>query len=93
MKLYVGNLPHSYSEQDLEELFSEYPSVVSCKLIFDRDTKRSKGFGFVEFSSDEEAKKAIADMHGKDAGGRALVVNEARPQEKRENTRPFKRRY
>jgi cold-inducible RNA-binding protein len=88
-KLYVGNLPHSYSEEDLKELFSQFSSVISAKLIIDRDTGRSKGFGFVEFESGDEADEAISEMHGKDAGGRALVVNEARPQVKRENTRPF----
>ncbi len=84
MKLYVGNLPHSYNEQDLKNVFSEYSSVVSCKLIIDRDTGRSKGFGFVEFSSKDEANQAIEALNGTDAGGRALVVNEARPQVRRE---------
>ena len=101
MKLYVGNLPLSYSESDLENLFTSYPSVISCKLIIDRDTNRSKGFGFVEFSSKDEANKAINDLNGKDADGRKLVVNEARPQEKKEMgggaRRPFnnnnKRRF
>lgn len=99
MKLYVGNLPLSYKESDLEDLFKEFTSVISCKLIIDRETGRSKGFGFVEFSSKDEATKAISDLHGKDAGGRALVVNEARPQEKRDPgaRRPFnnnaKRRF
>lgn len=100
MKLYVGNLPLSYKESDLEAIFSPYSSVISCKLIIDRETMRSKGFGFVEFSSKEEAEKAIQELHGKDAGGRALVVNEARPLEKKEfggSRRPFnnqnKRRF
>ena len=79
MKLYVGNLPHSYSEDDLKNIFSEYKSVVSCKLIIDRDTGRSKGFGFVELDSDEEAREAISALNGKDCDGRAIVVNEARP--------------
>lgn len=95
-KLYVGNLPHSYSEEDLKQLFSKYASVISAKLIIDRDSGRSKGFGFVEFENGDEADEAIAEMHGKDAGGRALVVNEARPQVKRDNPRPSfqnKRRY
>lgn len=95
-KLYVGNLPHSYDEEDLKQLFSGYSSVKSCKLIIDRETNRSRGFGFVEFSSGEEAEKAIEEMHGRDADGRALVVNEARPQEKKDSgsSRPFsKRRY
>ena len=91
MKLYVGNLPLSYKESDLENIFTPYTSVISCKLIIDRQTMRSKGFGFVEFSSKEEAEKAIKELHGKDAGGRPLVVNEARPQEKKEmgHRRPF----
>jgi cold-inducible RNA-binding protein len=99
MKLYVGNLPLSYTESDLENLFTSYTSVISCKLIIDRETGRSKGFGFVEFSSKDEAVKAIADLNGKDADGRKLVVNEARPQEKKEMggaRRPFnnnKRRF
>jgi cold-inducible RNA-binding protein len=99
MKLYVGNLPLSYKESDLESIFSPFTSVISCKLIIDRETNRSKGFGFVEFSSKEEAEKAIQELHGKDAGGRALVVNEARPLEKKEfgARRPFnnqnKRRF
>jgi RNA recognition motif-containing protein len=100
MKLYVGNLPLSHTESDLENLFVPYNSVISCKLIMDRETKRSKGFGFVEFSSKEEAVKAIEELNGKDVDGRKLVVNEARPQEKKEMgggmRRPFnnnKRRF
>ena len=99
MKLYVGNLPLIYKETDLQNIFAPYSSVVSCKLIIDRETMRSKGFGFVEFSSKEEAEKAIKELHGKDAVGRAMVVNEARPQEKKEFAprRPFnnqnKRRF
>jgi RNA recognition motif-containing protein len=91
MKLYVGNLPLSYKESDLEDLFKEFTSVISCKLIIDRETGRSKGFGFVEFSSKDEAVKAISELNGKDADGRALVVNEARPQEKKDmgSRRPF----
>lgn len=85
MKLYVGNLPHAYKEQDLKQLFAEYTTVISCKIIMDRETGRSKGFGFVEFSSKEDALKAITKLNGKEAGGRPLVVNEARPQEKRDN--------
>lgn len=85
MKLYVGNLPHSYNEEDLKEVFSKYTSVISCKIITDRDTKRSKGFGFVELESNEEAQDAIKELNGKDCSGRAIVVNEARP--KRDNAR------
>ena len=79
MKLYVGNLPYNFKEEDLKEIFSKYTSVVSCNLIIDRDTKRSKGFGFVELDSDEEAKEAIEELNGKDFDGRAIIVNEARP--------------
>ena len=79
MKLYVGNLPYNFKEEDLKEIFSKYPSVVSCNLIIDRDTKRSKGFGFVELDSEEEAKEAIEELNGKDFDGRAIIVNEARP--------------
>ncbi|MBN2479479.1 MAG: RNA-binding protein [Parachlamydiales bacterium] len=79
MKLYVGNLPHSYKEDDVKELFSKYSSVESCKIITDRDTGRSKGFAFVEFGSREEAEAAIQELNGKDCDGRAIIVNEARP--------------
>lgn len=85
-KLYVGNLPFSYTEDELKELFSEFGTVAHVKLITDRETGRSRGFGFVEFESDEEADKAIAAVNGRDMGGRALIVNEARPQEKRERS-------
>lgn len=80
MRLYVGNLPHSLTEDEFKALFTKYTSVMSCKLIIDRDTGRSKGFGFVEFQSDDEARQVITDLNGKDVGGRAVVVNEARPQ-------------
>ena len=80
MRLYVGNLPHSLTEDEFKSLFSKYTSVMSCKLIIDRDTGRSKGFGFVEFQSDDEARQVITDLNGKDVGGRAAIVNEARPQ-------------
>ena len=82
-KLYVGSLPYSTTEQQLSELFSQYGSVQSAKVITDRYTGQSRGFGFVEMSKGEEAKKAIAALHGSELGGRTLVVNEARPQEKR----------
>ena len=82
-KLYVGNLPYSATEGFLTDLFSQVGTVDSCRLITDRETGRSKGFGFVEMSSDEEAEKAIAEFNGKDVEGRALTVNEARPQEPR----------
>jgi RNA recognition motif-containing protein len=82
-KLYVGSLPYSTTEQQLSELFSQYGSVQSAKVITDRYTGQSRGFGFVEMSTGEEAQKAIASLHGSEMGGRTLVVNEARPQEKR----------
>ncbi len=83
MKLYVGNLPYNTSEDDLKELFGAHGTVASVSLINDRETGRSKGFGFVEFENDDEAKKAIDALHGQDFGGRALVVNEARPKTER----------
>lgn len=81
-KLYVGNLPYSVSEDSLSETFSEFGRVESVKIIIDRDTGRSKGFGFVEMSSDSEASSAISGLNGKDMDGRPLKVNEAKPQER-----------
>ena len=83
VKLYVGNLPYSTTDEDLRELFSEYGTIVSTAVISDRDTGRSKGFGFVELEDDAQAKAAIEALNGKDMNGRALVVNEARPREER----------
>lgn len=82
-KLYVGNLPYSVTEQTLQSTFSEHGTVESVNLITDRDTGQSKGFGFVEMSSDAEAHAAIAGLNGTDLEGRALKVNEAKPQQKR----------
>ncbi|MEZ5719137.1 MAG: RNA-binding protein [Burkholderiaceae bacterium] len=82
-KLYVGNLPYSFRDNDLEQTFSQYGSVSSAKVMMERDTGRSKGFGFVEMGSDAEAQAAIAGVHGQNFGGRDLVVNEARPMEPR----------
>lgn len=82
-KLYVGNLPYSYRDSDMEQAFSQYGTVASAKVMMERDTGRSKGFGFVEMSSDAEAKAAIEGMNGQQIGGRGLVVNEARPMEAR----------
>ncbi len=79
MKLYVGNLPYNTSEDDLRSLFSTYGAVSSVAIITDRDTGRSKGFGFVEFGNDDEARNAISALSGQEYGGRALTVNEARP--------------
>jgi RNA recognition motif-containing protein len=82
-KLYVGNLPYSASDESLGEKFGAYGSVDSAKVITDRDTGRSKGFGFVEMSTDAEANAAIEGLNGKDFEGRPMQVNEARPQAKR----------
>ena len=82
-KLYVGNLPYSYRDSDMEQAFSQYGTVSSAKVMMERDTGRSKGFGFVEMSNDAEAQAAIAGMIGQQIGGRGLVVNEARPMEAR----------
>ena len=82
-KLYVGNLPYSVRDQDLEQAFSQFGAVTSAKVMMERDTGRSKGFGFVEMGSDAEAQAAINGMHGQALGGRSIVVNEARPMEPR----------
>jgi RNA recognition motif-containing protein len=82
-KLYVGNLSYDTSDNKLQEMFEEYGAVDSAQVIMDRDTGRSKGFGFVEMSSDQEAQAAITGLNGKEAGGRSLTVNEARPREDR----------
>ena len=82
-KLYVGNLPYSVRDQDLEQAFGQFGAVTSAKVMMERDTGRSKGFGFVEMGSDEEAQAAINGMNGQPLGGRNLVVNEARPMEPR----------
>ena len=82
-KLYVGNLPYAFRDSDLEQTFSQYGSVSSAKVMMERDTGRSKGFGFVEMGSDAEAQAAIQGVHGQNFGGRDLVVNEARPMEPR----------
>ena len=83
-KLYVGNLPYSFRDEDLQQTFSQYGSVSSAKVMMERDTGRSKGFGFVEMGSDAEAQSAIQGVHGQSFGGRDLVVNEARPMEARQ---------
>ena len=82
-KLYVGNLPYSFRDSDLESTFGQYGSVSSAKVMMERDTGRSKGFGFVEMGSDAEAQAAIEGVNGQAIGGRNLVVNEARPMEPR----------
>lgn len=86
-KLYVGNLPYSATESDLTEKFSACGRVESAKLIIDRDTGRSKGFGFIEMSTDSEAQAAIDALNGTDYDGRPLKVNEAKPQERRSGGR------
>ena len=82
-KLYVGNLPYSFRDEDLQQAFAAYGSVSCAKVMMERDTGRSKGFGFVEMGNDAEAQQAIAGMNGQSLGGRSLVVNEARPMEAR----------
>ena len=82
-KLYVGNLSYDTSNDSLQEMFEAFGTVESAQIIMDRETGRSKGFGFVEMGSDQEAQAAINGLNGKEAGGRALTVNEARPREDR----------
>src|ERR1700723_70615 len=82
-KLYVGNLSYDVSNEALEEMFAAFGSVQSAQIVMDRDTGRSKGFGFVEMRSDQKAEAAINGLNGKEAGGRSLTVNEARPREDR----------
>jgi hypothetical protein len=82
-KLYVGNLPYSFRDEDLQQAFAAYGAVSSAKVMMERDTGRSKGFGFVEMGSDAEAQAAINGMNGQQFGGHGLVVNEARPMEPR----------
>ncbi len=82
-KLYVGNLAYGVSESELQQLFEAHGTVVSTQIIVDRDTGRSKGFGFVEMGSDDEAQAAINALHGQEHNGRNLTVNEARPREER----------
>ena len=82
-KLYVGNLPYSFRDGDLEQAFSQFGQIASAKVMMERDTGRSKGFGFVEMGSEAEAQAAIQGLNGQQVGGRGLVVNEARPMEPR----------
>src|SRR6476660_9287999 len=82
-KLYVGNLPYSVRDEDLQQSFGQFGAVTSAKVMMERDTGRSKGFGFVEMGSDAEAQAAISGMNGQPLGGRSVVVNEARPMESR----------
>lgn len=82
-KLFIGSLAWATNDDSLKEFFSSVGTVVSANVIMDRETNRSKGFGFVEMSSDEEAKKAVEELNGKELDGRPIVVNEARPREER----------
>eukprot|EP01036_Dinobryon_divergens_P055085 gene55085-73587_t len=82
-KLYVGNLPYTVRDEDLQQAFGEFGAVSSAKVMMERDTGRSKGFGFVEMGSDAEAQAAISGMNGQSLGGRSITVNEARPMEAR----------
>jgi RNA recognition motif-containing protein len=82
-KLYCGNLSYNVANSDLDQIFSEFGTVQSAEVIMDRDTGRSKGFGFVEMQNDNEAQAAIAGVNGRDHDGRTLTVNEARPREAR----------
>ena len=82
-KLYVGNLPYTVRDEDLQQSFGQFGTVTSAKVMMERDTGRSKGFGFVEMGNDAEAQAAIAGMSGQSLGGRSITVNEARPMEAR----------
>jgi RNA recognition motif-containing protein len=86
-KLYVGNLTYEVTNSALEQMFAAHGTVESAQVIMDRDTGRSKGFGFVEMKTDQEAQAAIQAMNGKDVEGRALTVNEAKPREERGGSR------
>lgn len=83
-KLFVGGLPFATTSEELEQIFAEFGTVASARVITDRETGRSKGFGFVEFENDDEGKKAEEEMNGKDVGGRSIAVSKARPQKPRE---------
>ena len=89
LNLYVGNLPYSMNDQELNDLFSEVGEVQSARVMNDRETGRSRGFGFVEMKNEEEGREAIEKLNGQDCGGRALVVNEARPREERPRSGGF----
>lgn len=94
MNIYVGNLSYKVDEFDLKEIFAEYGEVSSARIIMDRETRKSKGFGFVEMTNDENGRKAIEELNGGELDGRNIVVNEARPREERPRSpRPQQRRY
>ncbi len=88
MNLYVGGIPFSFNDGDLERLFSTHGTVSSAQVILDRDTGRSRGFGFVEMPNDDEARTAIQELDGSSAGGRRITVNEARPRSGGGGSRP-----
>ena len=92
MNLYVGHLDYQTTEDDLRDVFSEYGEITSVKVIMDRETGRSRGFGFVEMPNSEEAQKAIEDLHGAMLGRNEIVVNEARPKPNRGNSGGFNNR-
>ena len=87
MNIYVGNLPYSMTDGELENAFTPHGEVTSATVIIDRETGRSRGFGFVEMANDDEARAAIAALNGTDIGGRTVTVNEARPREPRQPRR------
>ncbi len=89
MNIFVGNLNFRSTEADLRKLFEEYGEVTSVRIITDRETNRSRGFGFVEMSNEEDARAAIDALHGQDMDGRQLNINEARPREPRQPRRPY----
>ena len=88
MNIYIGNLAYSLTERDLEELFSEFGVAENARIITDRDTSRSKGFGFIEMPNQAEAEEAVKQLDGKEVDGRNLKVNEAKPREDRPNRGP-----
>lgn len=90
MNIYVGNLPYSMTRDELNDLFAAYGEVSSARIVNDRESGRSKGFGFVEMNNASEANQAIEAMNNKDVGGRKLVVNEARPREERPRSEGFR---
>ena len=93
MKLYVGGLAYSVNDKELEETFASQGQVVSAKVITDRDSGQSKGFGFVEMADIKEGQNAIKELNGKEVAGRAITVNQARPQEERRPSGSFRRPY
>lgn len=92
MNLYVGNLPFKITESELEEIFAQFGTVTSVKIIMDRQSEKSKGFGFVEMAEQEEGKKAIEKLHGSTLQNRQIIVDEARPQQKKSSGGSFSRR-